>query len=82
MALAYLQSLRGELGQAGVDVPIFIGGKLNQVPEDGLASMPQDVTGELRRLGAFACVRVEDMLRELVDLARWRNAGQRGSLPS
>jgi methylmalonyl-CoA mutase cobalamin-binding domain/chain len=69
VALDYLRMLRHELSQAGVDVPVFVGGKLNQVPEDGLASIPQDVTADLRALGAFVCTRVEDMLRELVDIA-------------
>ena len=73
VALSYLQSLRQELGRTGVVAPVFVGGKLNQVPDDGLASMPQDVSGELRTLGAFVCCRVEDMLHELVELAKERS---------
>ncbi len=69
VALSYLRSLRGELERTGLDVPIFIGGKLNQVPDDAPTSMPRDVTGELRLLGASVCTRVEDMLLELVDRA-------------
>jgi len=63
-----------ELARAGLDLPIFIGGKLNQVPDDGLASMPIDVSAQLRGLGAFVCTRVEDLLSELVDAAAERNA--------
>jgi len=74
VALSYLRALRAELARAGLDLPIFIGGKLNQVPDDGLASMPIDVSAQLRGLGAFVCTRVEDMLSELVDAAAERNA--------
>jgi hypothetical protein len=78
VALSYLRALRAELARAGLDLPIFIGGKLNQVPDDGLASMPIDVSAQLRSQGAFVCARVEDMLSELVDAAAERNAS--GSL--
>jgi methylmalonyl-CoA mutase cobalamin-binding subunit len=74
VALRYLRALRTELACRGLDLPIFIGGKLNQVPDDGLASMPIDVSAQLRSLGAFVCARVEDMLSELVDAAAERNA--------
>jgi hypothetical protein len=58
---------------AGLDVPIFIGGKLNQIPEDSPSSMPVDVTAELKELGAVVCHRVEDMLAELVKMAQERS---------
>ena len=74
VALSYLRGLRAELARAGLDLPIFIGGKLNQVPDDGLASMPVDVSAQLRSLGAFVCARVEELLSELVDAAAERNA--------
>lgn len=76
VALSYLRALRAELARAELELPIFIGGKLNQVPDDGLASMPIDVSAQLRSLGAFVCFRVEDMLAELVDAAAERNAGR------
>ena len=74
VALSCLSALRAELARAGLDLPIFIGGKLNQMPDDGLASMPIDVSAQLRGLGAFVCTRVEDMLNELVGAAAERNA--------
>ncbi len=74
VALAYLQTLRSELSRIEFDIPIFIGGKLNQVPEGSRSGMPVDVSRELRALGAFACTGVEDMLAELLDAARERNA--------
>ena len=53
-------------------MPVFVGGKLNQIPEGSPSSMPVDVTAELRDVGAIACVRIEDMLEELVEMAQER----------
>jgi hypothetical protein len=72
VALGYLQSLRREMERIGLAVPVFIGGKLNQVPEDSADSLPVDISGELETLGARVCVRVEDMLAELAAMARER----------
>ena len=68
VALGYLESLRQEMAGLGLDVPIFIGGKLNQVPDDSPSSLPVDVTDQLQALGAFVCHRVEDMLEKLVEM--------------
>jgi methylmalonyl-CoA mutase cobalamin-binding subunit len=73
VALDYLQALRQEMAQLGLYVPIFIGGKLNQIPEDSPSSLPVDVTGQLRALGAVVCHRVEDMLEELLQTAEGRS---------
>jgi methylmalonyl-CoA mutase cobalamin-binding subunit len=74
VALDYLQALRREMEHVDLEVPIFIGGKLNQIPEDSPASLPVDITAELRALEAIVCHRVEDMLEELVKLAQERTA--------
>jgi methylmalonyl-CoA mutase cobalamin-binding subunit len=73
IALSYLQALRQEMAQVDLYLPIFVGGKLNQIPEDSSTSMPVDVTDELRDLGAIVCLRVEDMLQELLKMARERD---------
>lgn len=65
IALSYLRELRGELARNGISPMIFIGGRLNQIPENSANSMPVDVTADLRALGAFSCLRVEDMLEHL-----------------
>ncbi len=67
VALPYLRTLRAELAKEGVDLPVFIGGKLNQIPEAGRTGMPRDISDELREVGACVCTRVEDMLRELIN---------------
>jgi methylmalonyl-CoA mutase cobalamin-binding subunit len=73
IALDYLQALRQEMDRAGLDLPIFIGGKLNQIPEGSLSSMPVDVTAELRELGAIVCFQIEDLLAELASMAQEKN---------
>ena len=70
VALTYLQDLRQEMAQVGLDVPIFIGGKLNQIPDGSTSSMPVDVSDDLRALGAVVCHQVEDMLAHLVHMAQ------------
>jgi methylmalonyl-CoA mutase cobalamin-binding subunit len=69
VALDFVQDLRREMTRIGLEKPIFIGGKLNQVPEDSQTSMPEDVTDNLRELGVRVCLRVEDMLVALVKMA-------------
>ncbi|MFX1286447.1 MAG: cobalamin-dependent protein [Promethearchaeota archaeon] len=66
IALSYLQSLYQEMKRIDFDIPIFIGGKLNQIPEDSPTSLPVDVTDELRAMGAVVCHRIEDMLESLL----------------
>jgi len=73
VALTYLKALRLEMARLGLDLPIFIGGKLNQIPEGSPNSMPVDVTKELRSLGATVCLQVEDMLAELLEIAQERS---------
>lgn len=72
IALSYLRELRRELQQNNISPMIFIGGRLNQIPENSADSMPTDVTEELRALGAFVCLRVEDMLTQLREVVEPR----------
>ena len=74
VALSYLQDLREEMERIDLDLPIFIGGKLNQIPDNSASSLPVDVVDDLRALGAVVCHRVEEMLGELVEMALERNA--------
>ena len=69
IALSYVTELREAMNRMGCDVPIFVGGKLNEVPDGSPSSMPEDVTRELDELGAVVCLRVEDMLGRLVEMA-------------
>jgi methylmalonyl-CoA mutase cobalamin-binding subunit len=49
MALEYAQQLRAELQRRRLDVPVLMGGVLNQKTED--QALPVDVRAELRQLG-------------------------------
>jgi methanogenic corrinoid protein MtbC1 len=77
VALAYLRSLRAEMDRLGLDLPMFLGGKLNQVRDDDPSSLPVDVSEELRQLGGSPCHSIEEMLRALVELARRGDTGTR-----
>lgn len=72
IALAYLRSLREELQKLGISPLIFIGGRLNQIPDDSPNSMPVDVSAELRGLGAYVCLKPEDMLTQLREVVEPR----------
>ena len=70
IALTYVEALRRELAEMELDIPIFVGGRLNQVPEGSNTSLPVDVTNELREAGCIACDRIEQMLERLAEAPR------------
>ena len=75
VALDYVKEMRSEMESLGIATPIFIGGKLNRIPDDSETSLPEDVAGELKDLGVHVCLRVEDMLEELARMARETDDG-------
>ena len=72
VALDYIQRLCSVMVDQRLAVPVFIGGKLNQVLADSKDSLPVDVTEDLESRGAVACQRVEDMVRHLVTMVAKR----------
>lgn len=76
VALDYVKRLRADLVRRGLDVPVFIGGRLNQVPKGSNTSLPVDVSGEIEGLGVVACESVEDMLTRLAALAEQGEAAE------
>jgi methylmalonyl-CoA mutase cobalamin-binding subunit len=66
VALGYLRSLQAETARLGLELPVFAGGKLTQVPDDDPLSLPVDVSAELEEIGAIPCRSIEQMLRALV----------------
>jgi methylmalonyl-CoA mutase cobalamin-binding subunit len=70
VALKYINKLLAYLNILEFKIPIFIGGKLNQIPEESSSSLPKDVTTELQTLGVFVCHRVEDMIDKLIEIQR------------
>jgi methylmalonyl-CoA mutase cobalamin-binding subunit len=76
VALRYVQALGEELSEAGLGVPIYVGGRLNQLPEGSVDELPIDVRPELAALGAIVCARVEEMLVHLARLPERPTAEQ------
>jgi methylmalonyl-CoA mutase cobalamin-binding subunit len=66
VALAYFRALRAGLGARGLDLPILIGGRLNQIPDGSNSSLPVDVGDELEAEGAVICRTAADLLPALV----------------
>ena len=70
VALSFYQALDAALKDLGLEVPVLIGGRLNQIPERSNTSLPVDVGAELAKAGATVCQAVEDLLPLLLELAR------------
>jgi methylmalonyl-CoA mutase cobalamin-binding subunit len=69
IALSYLTKLRAEMAKAGLDIPIYLGGRLNQVPEGSNTSLPVDVSAKLRDAGAVTCENLPDLLGRMAETA-------------
>ncbi len=65
IALRYAGDIFASLAKAGRAMPLCIGGRLNQIPEDSNSGLPVDVTQELAQLGAVPCATPERMIEEL-----------------
>jgi methylmalonyl-CoA mutase cobalamin-binding subunit len=70
VALGFVEALAGSLADTSLSIPVFIGGKLNQIPEASNTSLPVDISRELREAGAIPCHDVNEMLARVVVLAR------------
>jgi methylmalonyl-CoA mutase cobalamin-binding subunit len=70
VALQFVSALREEMQKLNMDVPVFIGGKLNRVPEGSNTSLPVDISDELAQAGALVCPTVERMVEQLAEMAR------------
>ncbi|NMM43310.1 hypothetical protein HH303_02390 [Rhodospirillaceae bacterium KN72] len=69
VALDFLKVLKSELSARGLDIPVFVGGKLNQVPVTSNTNLPVDVGAELAAEGAVVCRSVEDIYAPLAAIA-------------
>ena len=82
IALRYARDVARCLAQAGLDLPVCIGGRLNQVPDNSNSGLPVDVTAEIRALGFIPCASLDDLvplLRRLAEapVSRPRHANRR-----
>jgi methylmalonyl-CoA mutase cobalamin-binding domain/chain len=69
VALQFVSDLKSEMGELNLDVPVFVGGKLNRVADGSNSSLPVDVAGELADAGAIVCANVESLLDRLSEIA-------------
>lgn len=66
MAHDFARLLREELVRQAIDVPVFMGGRLNQNVEG--ETLPKDVANQLKDDGITPCDSIEDFLEELTRL--------------
>jgi methylmalonyl-CoA mutase cobalamin-binding subunit len=66
MALEMGKALRSELDRRGLRVPVFMGGKLNQVVEG--QALPVDVSDEIAALGLIPCCTIQELLDKLGEM--------------
>jgi methylmalonyl-CoA mutase cobalamin-binding subunit len=74
IALRYAREVRDAMAGAGVTLPLCIGGRLNQVPDDSNSGLPVDVAGEIEALGVLACPTPERLIALLDRLATTSSA--------
>ena len=72
VALQFFTQLKGELDARNSALPVFIGGKLNRVPDGSNTSLPVDISDELASAGATVCKSVDSMIASLGEMARAR----------
>jgi len=68
MALEIGKALRCELDRLGLRMPVFMGGKLNQVVEG--RALPVDVSTEIAALGLTPCQTIQELLDKLGEMFR------------
>src|SRR5262249_48627261 len=69
VALQFFTQLKGELDARNCSLPVFIGGKLNRIPDGSNTSLPVDISAELASAGATVCKSVDSMVAALGEIA-------------
>ncbi len=70
VALDYIKELQIEMKIRNLQLPIFIGGRLNHIKDGDSTSLPVDVSGDLQNIGVTVCLTIEDLLSELIIMAQ------------
>ena len=55
VALRFTRSLLAAMRERKLDIPVLVGGRLNEIPENSNTSLPVDVTSDLQALGVHPC---------------------------
>lgn len=72
VALDYVEQLKATMAAAKLQLPVFIGGRLNQVPQNSNTSLPVDVSKDIADAGITPCTKPEDLVLPLARMARDR----------
>ena len=68
VALRYAQAVKAAMAARGLALPVLIGGRLNEVPNDSNSGLPVDVTKDIADLGCLPCADLDEMLAALRSL--------------
>jgi len=69
VALTYAKAVKAVLKERNLDLPVLMGGRLNEVPKDSNSGLPVEVSQEISDLGYYPCVNLDDMLASLRRMA-------------
>ncbi|MDH3450876.1 MAG: cobalamin-dependent protein [Gammaproteobacteria bacterium] len=69
VALNYYQRLHAALQDRGLRIPVVMGGRLDQIPQNSNTSLPVDVGDDLVRRGAWVCADIDDVVPLLARLS-------------
>jgi hypothetical protein len=62
VALSYAKAVKAAMKEHGVDLPVLIGGRLNEVPKDSNSGLPVDVSSDIAAIGCIPCNDLDGML--------------------
>ncbi len=77
IALRYARDVLAALKAAGSDMPVLIGGRLNEIPEDSNSGLPVDVKADIEALGALPCETPEVMTHFIENFIKTSREGTR-----
>lgn len=69
IALRYAREVRDELAARAAAIPVCIGGRLNQIPDDSNSGLPVDVGADIRNIGITPCDDPAGLIAVLDELA-------------
>ncbi len=65
VALSYAKSVKAVMAAQGLDLPVLIGGRLNEIPPDSNSGLPVDVRSDIAATGCLPCADLDEMLAAL-----------------
>lgn len=62
VAFSYARAVKVAMARQGLQVPVIIGGRLNEIPSDSNSGLPVDVRSEIAGIGCQPCADLDEML--------------------